>query len=333
MATVIVETQAEYDALPDKFSSFTVVEIRSNPDSWLTVKKCPENSRVVAWGSSRVVARESSRVVARESSRVEAWESSSVEAWESSRVVAWGSSRVVAWGSSSVVAWGSSRVEAWESSRVVAWGSSSVVARESSSVVARESSRVEAWESSSVVARESSRVVAWGTACVHLHSGVPANLFMFAVCYLMKECAKAVKKSKTATIIKPVSPQGVNGWLESQAIKPVAEVILYKRVSSDLKTQEGTSNETIWAIGSTVEVKDWRPKDEECGAGKLHACSRPYFCDEFRDKAGDRYIAIKVKKSDLYAWPNPEYPHKIALRKAVVAYECDRFGDEVKSNG
>ncbi len=88
MKTVIVKTQAEFDALPAKFDEYTIVEIRSDANIWITVNKCPD--------SSRVVARDSSRVVARESSSVVAWDSSSVEASESSSVVAWDSSSVVA---------------------------------------------------------------------------------------------------------------------------------------------------------------------------------------------------------------------------------------------
>src|SRR3990167_2255941 len=68
----------------------------------------------------------------------------------------------------------------------------------------------------------------------------------------------------------------------------------------------------------------------ECGEGKFHACSRPYFCDEFRNNNGDKYIAIEIKKDDLYAWPNPVYPHKIAFREGKVLYECDKFGKEKK---
>ncbi|HTJ77681.1 MAG TPA: hypothetical protein VL357_01675, partial [Rariglobus sp.] len=76
---------------------------------------------------------------------------------------------------------------------------------------------------------------------------------------------------------------------------------------------------------------EWRPDGEECGEGKFHACSRTYFCDEFRSTAGDRYVAIEVKVSDLHAWTAPQYPHKIAFKAGRVLFECDKFGKEVKS--
>ena len=94
MKTILVKTQKELDALPDKFDELTIIEIRSNPDNLIHVTKAWESSRVEAWGSSRVEARGSSRVEARGSSRVEAFGSSRVVARDSSRVEAWDSSRV-----------------------------------------------------------------------------------------------------------------------------------------------------------------------------------------------------------------------------------------------
>ena len=59
----------------------------------------------------------------------------------------------------------------------------------------------------------------------------------------------------------------------------------------------------------------------------------PTLCDEFRSKAGDKYIAIKVNITDLYAWSadNVKYPHKIAFRKGEVLCECDKFGKKMKT--
>lgn len=118
------------------------------------------------------------------------------------------------------------------------------------------------------------------------------------------------------------------GWFENNGVEKTDKIVLYKKVSSEFKTQEGSSNETLWTIGSTLEHKDWNPKGQECGEGKFHACSRPYFCDEYRNGKGDRYIAIEIATEDTYEWPNPNHPHKIAFRKGTVLYECDRFGKQ-----
>jgi hypothetical protein len=154
-------------------------------------------------------------------------------------------------------------------------------------------------------------------------------LWGFAVAFLLVKKAAAKLKSKTATIITPSRKPGVDGWLEVEGIEAAGKVILYKRVSSGFRTQEGQPYETLWGIGTSLVHGSWDPKKEECGANKFHACSRPYFCDEFRSNDGDRYIAIECEQKDLYAWPDAQYPHKIAVRACTVLYECDRYGEKV----
>jgi hypothetical protein len=154
-----------------------------------------------------------------------------------------------------------------------------------------------------------------------------AVLWAYSAAHILGDKAKAEAKAKTATIIRPKPLE----WFEANGVKKTKSVILYKRVSSDFKTQEGTCHETVWPLGKVVEHQDWRPKSSECGEYKFHACSLPYFCDEFRsEKQDDRYIAVQVALKDTYAWPKPQYPHKIAFRKGKVLIECDRFGEPIK---
>ena len=104
--------------------------------------------------------------------------------------------------------------------------------------------------------------------------------------------------------------------------------IVFKRVSVDFKTQEGEKYETLWPIGTVLEHPRWKPQSGECGEGKFHACAKPGWCDVFRNKKDDRYIAILVE--DIYEWTNsPQYPQKIAFRKATVLHECDRNGKKI----
>jgi len=104
------------------------------------------------------------------------------------------------------------------------------------------------------------------------------------------------------------------------------KVILYKKVSFDFKTQENTKNETLWLPGTTVEHPDWKPFKDECGAGKFHACSKPLWCDTFRNGRGDKYVSIEVDVSDLYEWTDsPTYPKKIGFRKGKVLSEVERY--------
>jgi len=211
---------------------------------------------------------------------------------------------------------------------VVAWENASVVAWENASVVARENASVEAWENASVVARENASVVAWENASVRLWDKIKTlSCFGFSVVIQPFDLKFKFKKTKDVLVqkFKPLP------YLEREGIEvKKGSVILFKKVSKDFKTQEGTKNETLWEIGSTVTHPAWEPKESECGKGKFHAVFRPYFGSEFRNAKDDRYVAIKIKVDDLYEWPNPRYPHKIAFRKGKVLYECDKFGKEVK---
>jgi hypothetical protein len=272
MKEIIVTTQQELDALPDRFDEYTNIVIKGKRYDWIAVNK----------------ARENSSVEARENSSVEAWENSSVVARENS----------------------------------------SVVARENSSVEAWENSSVEAWENSSVVARENSSVVAWENSVVRvLSASVKLALHGFSVAFLPITINLKIEKKSEHSHIQVVQELG---WFECNAVDKTATVVLYKRVSSDFKTQENKKNETLWQIGSTVEHPAWNPSEAECGEGKFHACSRPYFCDEFRSTKGDRYVAIEIAAEDLYEWTKfPDYPHKIGFRKGTVMYECDRFGKKL----
>ena len=83
MATIVIKTQAELDALPDSFAEYTRIEIHGGTRyDRIAVKKKWENSSVEARGNSSVVAWENSSVVARENSSVVAWGNSSVVAYQ-----------------------------------------------------------------------------------------------------------------------------------------------------------------------------------------------------------------------------------------------------------
>ena len=150
----------------------------------------------------------------------------------------------------------------------------------------------------------------------------------FAVCFMFS-VTKKLKKSKTATIINPSYVNDIDKFIELHGMeRKDEEFILYKRVSADFKTQEGTRNETVWLTGKTLEHTSWNPECE-CGEGKYYACPRPFFCDEFRNKKDDKYVAISVTRQDLHAHKSPIYPHKIAFRKGKVLYEVNKKGEKI----
>ena len=103
-------------------------------------------------------------------------------------------------------------------------------------------------------------------------------------------------------------------------------IILYKKVSNEFKTQEKTSNETIWTVGTEIEHPNWNPLNGECGEGKFHACAKPFWCDVFRQNKKDKYIAIQVNIKDIHEWKdNPSYPQKIGFRKGKILSEVSRL--------
>jgi len=219
-----------------------------------------------------------------------------------------------------------------DSSQVTACGSSQVTAYGSSQVTACGSSQVRACGSSQVRAYDSSQVRAYDSSGVHVHSSCAVvEIAGFAVAWLLAK-AKVKAKGRNAKIVTPTRKSGVAGWLTEEGIKAVrGKVVLFKRVSKDLKTQEGTSNETTWTIGEALTVPNWSPTSAECGAGKFHACSGTWFCDQFRSNMGDRYIAVEIAVKDLHAWDKPSYPHKIAFRAGRVLHEVNWSGNKIEA--
>jgi hypothetical protein len=200
------------------------------------------------------------------------------------------------------VLWGNASAELWGNASAVLWGNASAVL----------------WENASAVL--------WGNAVARIFTAVKSLCaYGFSVVFMPFDLKFKFKKEKTVLVQKFKSLP----YLEREGIKKERGfVILFKKVSGDFKTQEGTKNETLWAIGTTVTHPKWEPEKKECGEGKFHACSRPYFCDEFRNESGDRYIAIKIRVVDLYEWKNAEFPHKIAFREGKVLYEVNKQGKE-----
>ena len=142
-------------------------------------------------------------------------------------------------------------------------------------------------------------------------------------------CNVAKNPSTPPEIRDQIESSTLNEWLESHNFGTSGSVILFKRVSRLFQTQENTKNETTWTPGVTLTVPGWNPRGEECGEGKFHACDTAQNCDEFRNTYKDRYIAIEVKREDLYAWIAPQYKNKIAFRECVVLFECDVNGKRI----
>ena len=44
---------------------------------------------------------------------------------------------------------------------------------------------------------------------------------------------------------------------------------------------------------------------------------------------GEIDFIADIPIADLYAWPDPQFPNKIAFRKCRVLHECDRYGEKI----
>ena len=263
METVIIRNQAEWDELPESYSTETTIDIHSA--TIIRISSCPKESKVRARDNSSVEAWDNSRVKAMDNSRVKAWDNSSVEAWDNSRVKAWDNSSVEAWDNSRVEAREYSSVEAWDNSRVKAmdnssvkamgkslvkaWGNSSVSAWGNSSVKARGNSRVEAGDNSSVEAWGNSSVSAWGNSSVKArdYSSVKA---------IGKSLVGAWNNSSVVAVdnshVEAWDNSRVEAWGNSSAVAMSNSNV----VAWDNSSVEARGNSSVVAMGKS-HVKAW----------------------------------------------------------------------------
>ena len=133
-------------------------------------------------------------------------------------------------------------------------------------------------------------------------------------------------------LLTPTRSATIEDWFNYDGVETFGGLrILYKRVSADFKTQEGTERETVWPVGSTLSHPEWNPEADECSGGQFHGCSKPFFCDQYRHTENDRYIALSVSAGDMNFHKEGEHPHKIGFCVGTVLYECDRFGEKVEA--
>ena len=309
MPTILIATQAELDALPASFPELTYIDIVSDAGVEIVVAKSYGSATVTACGSATVRACGSATVTARGPATVTAYDSATVRAY--------GSATVTAYGSATVTACDSATVRACDSATVTAYGSATVTAYDSATVRAYDSATVRAYGSATVTAYD---------------SGASIALLGFAVGVLFAK-ARVTKRGKNTALVRqtPRPAKTFSEWAElNHTAARRGKLTVFKRVSYDFKTREGTCNETVWRPGDTLEHPAWAPTEQECGGGKYHACAAPFFCDSYRSRAGDRYVAIEVATRDTYVWPDARHPHKIAFRKGRVLYECDVMGKKIQ---
>jgi hypothetical protein len=205
--------------------------------------------------------------------------------------------------------------------------------RGSSSARLYDSSSATLYDSSSARLCGSSSATLYDSSSATLYGSSSATLYDASIAIIESPYIKIRKASKQAQAIrrKPCPKITLKSWIAKTGVETDRQnMMIFKRVSIELKTREGTPDETLWTIGATLIHKSPNLESEECGGGKFHGCATPQDCDQFRDKPSDRYIAVSVPKKKAYAWPkNPQYPFKIGFTQGTVLYECDRNGKAI----
>ena len=292
-----------------------------------------ENASAELWGNASAELRENASAVLRENASAVLWENASAELRENASAELRENASAVLRGNASAELRGNASAELRENASAELRGNASAVLRGNASAELRGNASAVLWGNASAELWGNASAELWGNAFSRLFSEASkVELFGSSIALLQAAGAIALRKSETAHILRqaPDPVWTVQSFIEREGI-PQADgsVTLFKRVSSAFLTQEGQSWQTAWLPGTSVAHPSWEPAAAECGGGKFHACSRPYFCDEFRDVKSDRYIAVRVAIADLFAWQSPSYPHKIAFRVGEVLYECDRRGKPV----
>ena len=260
MKTVIVKTQADWDALPEKFDEFTIIRVYSDPVMRLVIKRNPENSSGEFWENSRGEFRENSRGVF--------WENSRGVFRENSSGVFRGNSRGEFWENSRGVFWGNSRGEFWENSSGEFWENSSGEFWENSSGEFWENSRGVFWENSRGVFRGNSSGVIYENAIIRVLSKdvvIEAWHLALVVC---QECNPTIKQHGTkVTVVKTNTfRHTIKSFLEIYKPKK-GRITLYKAAHPDTRCDFYTGHIKYEGV---VACPDWNPDPEvECGGG-LH---------------------------------------------------------------
>jgi hypothetical protein len=309
-----VRTQAELDAA----LAFTdvpagdrlYIDIVSEAGVWLEVTKRP------AFDSASVRAYDSASVRALGSASVTAYDSASVMASDSASVTAYDSASVRAYDSASVRALGSASVTAYDSASVTAFGSASVTAYDSASVTASDSASVTAFGSASVTAFGSASVTAFGSASVRASSHVAVHL----------HSARVTVEGGVVIDVTALDLNDATAWAgyAGATVNPDGEVVLYKAVDADLKSERGFA----YPIGETVECPDWAATND-CGGG-LHLSPHPHQALAYFSRA-TRFLRCVVALDDLRPIPGyPNDPAKAKARRVTVLAEVDIHGKDVR---
>jgi hypothetical protein len=100
-------------------------------------------------------------------------------------------------------------------------------------------------------------------------------------------------------------------------------VTLYKALDKDFCSRW---RNFCYLPGTTVEAPDWDP-NIECGGG-LHFSPSPRMAKEF-NPAATKFVACKVKLSEVLVHPEGVYPEKVKAPRVYEIFEVDIEGNRL----
>jgi len=283
MKQITIKTQAEYDALPNKFTEYTeiiidatepIYEIRTvpeNADVTLTGQTVVEYLYIKAtlWGNSQATLWGNSQATLRENSQATLWENSQATLRENSQATLWGNSQATLWGNSQATLWGNSQATLRENSQATLWENSQATLWENSQATLWENSQATLWGNSQVKAAfENSIIKAFSSNVIILRLKHQSTL-------ICQNCNVGVQeKDNTANIIITKTMQHTKQtFLDIYKDSMTGNsIILYKSVNPDTLCDFYTGK---IKYEGTVTCPGWDDNEQrECGGG-LHLSPTP----------------------------------------------------------
>jgi len=235
MKQITIKTQAEYDALPNKFTEYTEIIIDATEPIY-EIRTVPENADVTLTGQT---------VVEYLYIKATLWENSQATLWGNSQATLRENSQATLWGNSQATLWGNSQATLWENSQATLWGNSQVKA-------AFENSIIKAFSSNVIILRLKHQST---LICQNCNVGVQ-------------------EKDNTANIIITKTMQHTKQtFLDIYKDSMTGNsIILYKSVNPDTLCDFYTGK---IKYEGTVTCPDWDDNEQrECGGG-LHLSPTP----------------------------------------------------------
>ena len=292
-----VKTQKEFDAVVN--SDFQGI-LYYNGTETLEIKQHYPNISIIILGNSTATLWNNSIAYLHNNSTAILLNNSTASLYNNSTATLWNNSTASLYDNSSATLYNNSKAYLHNNSKAFLYHNFSAILRDNSTADLYDNSEATLYNNSKAILRNNSKAI--------LHDNSTAAIYSSVAKVEGKNAIKMFGNHKMT----------MKKWITfNQAEHDKNHLYLYKRVSKDFKTQEGTPNETIWTIGKTLKVPNWNTQ-EECGEGKFHACADTSDCNQFRNRTTDIYIKLKVKKSDCHIFPNPMYLTNIAFKSAIV---------------